>query len=45
MGQYQQQTVIMVPEHNLVVVRLGYSFEGGADKLEELMAGIIAALP
>ena len=42
---HQQQTVIIVPEHDLVVVRLGYSFEGGADKLETLMAGIIAALP
>jgi len=42
---HQQQRVMIVPEHNLVVVRLGYSFEGGADKLEELMTDIIAALP
>lgn len=42
---HQQQIVMIVPEYDLVVVRLGYSFEDGASKLEELMGGIIAALP
>jgi len=42
---HQEQRVMIVPEHDLVVVRLGYSFENGADKLEELMEDIIASLP
>ena len=42
---HQQQIVMIVPEYDLVVVRLGYSFEDGASKLEELMGGIIAAFP
>ena len=42
---HQQQIVMIVPEYDLVVVRLGYSFEDGGSKLEELMGGIIAAFP
>lgn len=42
---YQQQSVIVVPSYNLVVVRMGFSFEGGVDQKEQLVASIIDALP
>lgn len=44
MHKYQEQPAIIVPEHDRVMVRLGYSFENDADRLEELMCDTIALL-
>ncbi len=39
------QFIIVVPERDLVVVRLGRSSEGGWKKLEDYVAGALALLP
>ena len=42
---HQAQRVIVVPDYQLVVVRLGFTFEGGVDNTEQLIHNIIQALP
>lgn len=42
---HQEQRVIVVPDYQLVVVRLGFTFEGGVDDTENLIRSIIQALP
>ncbi|MEO1594958.1 MAG: serine hydrolase [Pseudomonadota bacterium] len=39
------QFIIVAPEHDLVVVRLGRTSEGGWKKLEDYVAGALALLP
>ncbi len=41
---HQAQRVIVVPDYDLVVVRLGFTFEDGADQTEQLVARIIEGL-
>lgn len=42
---YQQQKVIVVPSRKLVVVRMGFSFEGGISQVEQLAARVLESLP
>ncbi|MDX1696009.1 MAG: serine hydrolase [Ketobacteraceae bacterium] len=42
---FQQQNVIVVPSRELVVVRMGFSFEEGVSEVEQLVARILEALP
>lgn len=44
MSGYQGQFVIIIPSKELVVVRLGYSHPGTDEGINELLAGIIAAI-
>ena len=42
---YQQQNVIVIPSRKLVVVRMGFSFEDGISRVEQLVAKVLEALP
>ena len=42
---YQQQSVMVVPSRDLVVVRMGFSFEEGIAETERLVAKILDAIP
>lgn len=41
---YQQQSVYVIPSKQLVVVRMGFSFEDGISQAEELVAEIIDSI-
>ena len=42
---YQRQRLVIVPSRQLVVLRMGFSYEKGDDQIDELVSDIMAALP